>query len=98
MTRINKILVLLAGFLIFQPIEAQEVLTLSGALEMALENNYGLIISRAGNEIAAINNNPGNAGRYPTIGFDATNTNSYNLNSDTYRAAYCRGRTQLGAL
>ena len=91
MTRINKILFLFAGSLIFQAIEAQEVLTLSSALERALENNYGLIISRSANEVAAINNNPGNAGRYPTIGFDATNTNSYNLNGDTYSGRLAAG-------
>ena len=91
MTSINKILVLFAGILIFQPLEAQEALSLSGALERALENNYGLIISRAGNEIAVINNNPGTAGSYPTIGFDASNTNAYNLNNDTYSGRFSAG-------
>ncbi len=91
MSRIHKILLLLTGILIFQPIEAQEALTLSGALERALENNYGLIISRAGNEIAGINNNPGTAGRYPSIGFDAANTNFYDLNDDTYTGRFTAG-------
>jgi outer membrane protein len=91
MSRIHKILLLFTGILIFQQAEAQEALTLSGALERALENNYGLIISRAGNEIAAINNNPGTAGRYPSIGFDAANTNSYDLNSSTYLGRFSAG-------
>lgn len=59
-------------------------LTLSSALEQALENNYGLIISRASLDVAEINNNWGTAGRYPTIGFDASDNNSYELNSSTY--------------
>jgi outer membrane protein len=84
MTRIYKILTLLAGILIFQQTWSQEPLTLSKALGRAMDNNYGLIISRAGTEIASINNNPGNAGRYPTIGFDAAENNSYDLRSETY--------------
>ncbi len=72
MKRINNILLILAGILIFQQVPAQDILSLSSALEKALANNYGLIISRASNEIAGINNNPGTAGRYPTIGFDAS--------------------------
>ena len=91
MNRINRILAILMGILIFQQVGAQEILTLSGALEKALQNNYGLIISRAGNEIAAINNNPGTAGRYPTIGFDASQNNSYNLNNDTYLGRFSAG-------
>ena len=58
MNRINKFLLILTGILIFQQVRSQDILTLSGALEKALENNYGLIISRASNEIAGINNNP----------------------------------------
>lgn len=60
------------------------ILTLSTALEQALENNYGLIISRADLQIAEINNNWGTAGRYPTIGFDASDNNNYELNESVY--------------
>ena len=63
---------------------AQDPLSLSLALEQALENNYGLIISRADLEVAQINNNWGNAGRYPTIGFDASDNNTYALNDEVY--------------
>jgi len=59
-------------------------LTLSTALEQALENNYGLIISRADVQVAKINNNWGTAGRYPTIGFDASDNNNYELNNSVY--------------
>lgn len=64
--------------------KGQDPLSLSHALEQALENNYGLIISRADLQVAEINNNWGTAGRYPTIGFDASDNNSYELNSSTY--------------
>jgi outer membrane protein TolC len=62
----------------------QDTLTLSTALEQALENNYGLKISRADLQVAEINNNWGAAGRYPTIGFDASDNNSYDLNNSSY--------------
>jgi outer membrane protein len=61
-----------------------DILTLSTALEQALENNYGLIISRSDLQIAEINNNWGTAGRYPTIGFDASDNNNYELNNSLY--------------
>ena len=59
-------------------------LTLSSALEQALENNYGLVISRADVQVAEINNNWGTAGRYPTIGFDISDNNNYELNNSVY--------------
>lgn len=62
----------------------EQVLTLSSALEQSLENNYGLIISRADLQVAEINNNWGTAGRYPTIGFDASDNNNYELNNSVY--------------
>jgi len=75
---------LLTALLLSASLSGQEPLTLSSALENALENNYGLIISRASLDVAEINNNWGTAGRYPTIGFDASDNNSYELNSSTY--------------
>ena len=74
----------LAAFLLALPVAGQDALTLSGALEQALANNYGLIISRADLEVAEINNNWGSAGRYPTIGFDASDNNNYELNNSIY--------------
>jgi outer membrane protein TolC len=58
---------------------SQEELTVSSALEKALENNYGIIISRSQEEIAALNNHWGNAGGYPTISFSAASSNSMEL-------------------
>ena len=73
------------SLLLFSAVRGQDqVLTLSRALEQALENNYGLIISKADLQVAQINNNWGTAGRYPTIGFDASDNNNYELNDGIY--------------
>jgi outer membrane protein TolC len=64
-------------------VKAQEALSLSGALEKALENNYGIIISRSTVDIAETNNNWGTAGRYPNIGFDVNSSNSKELIENT---------------
>lgn len=45
-------------------------LSLEQAIQLALENNYSIVISRYDTEIAEINNSWGNAGRYPTIDFN----------------------------
>ena len=60
----------------------EESLTLSNALQKALENNYGIIVSKSEVEIAGINNRWGNAGRYPTIAFTASSNNNKELLDD----------------
>ncbi|MCD4709557.1 MAG: TolC family protein, partial [Bacteroidales bacterium] len=81
----KKSIYILSILFLSASLKGQEtVLTLSSALEQALENNYGLIISRADLQVAEINNNWGTAGRYPTIGFDASDNNNYELNSSVY--------------
>ncbi len=59
----------------------QEELSLSLALEKAMENNYGIIISRSETEIASVNNDWGTAGRYPVVDFSGGSYNSYDLNN-----------------
>ncbi len=88
---LKKYLLLFSCLLLMMNLQAQESLSLSVALEQAMANNYGIIISRAGTEIASINNEWGNAGRYPTIGFDASDNNSYNLNGGTYSNRFSAG-------
>lgn len=87
----NKILVLLSLYLFSLAAPAQENLTLSEALERAMQNNYGLIISRADTEVASINNNWGNAGRIPTIGFDASLNASYDIPDETFSNRFSAG-------
>ncbi len=79
----RKYLILLILILPGAAVSAQEDLTLSMALEKALQNNYGIILSTGDTEIAAINNSWGTAGRIPTVGFDASSSNSYDLLDNT---------------
>ena len=76
-------LLALGMFLLASGLPAQENLTLSGALEKALDNNYGILISRSEEEVATIHNNWGSAGRYPTVGFDVTASNNYDVVENT---------------
>ncbi|MCD4832884.1 MAG: TolC family protein [Bacteroidales bacterium] len=65
-------------------VKSQETaLSVSDALEKALENNYGIIISKSEIEIAKINNNWGTAGRIPTVGFDVSSINNKELLDNT---------------
>lgn len=80
---INRIgLLILAFFILGLHSRAQdEDLSLPLALEKALENNYGIIISKSETEISTINNEWGTAGRYPIIDFSGGSYNSYDVNN-----------------
>jgi outer membrane protein TolC len=77
----NKIIVfLLSGFLISSSAKAQEnVLTIQDVIKQAIENNYGVIISKNEIEIGSINNNWANAGAVPSI--NATVTQGIGINN-----------------
>ena len=65
-------------------VKSQETaLSVSDALEKALTNNYGIIISKSDIDIATINNSWRTAGRYPTVGFNATTANNQELLDNT---------------
>lgn len=81
--QLKSALILLLGISWTVQLAAQDTLSLSRALELALENNYGIVISRADLDIARINNDWGNAGRYPTIGFTASDNLSYGILNET---------------
>ncbi|MFO7755260.1 MAG: TolC family protein [Bacteroidales bacterium] len=89
MTRLKIIITLLIFNL---GVSAQgDELSLSDAISRAMENNFGIRISMAEKEIAGINNNPANAGRYPTVGFDLSATNNYNIIDDIYASGLNAG-------
>jgi outer membrane protein len=70
MKRLNSVLFIffLQGVFFNATITAQDtVLTPEDAVKTAIENNYGIIISRNNIEIGAINNNWANAGAVPLI-------------------------------
>jgi outer membrane protein TolC len=86
MKRNIKIFSLLAAILVTanSAFGQPEDLSLNDALAKTLEYNYGIRISKSDVEIASINNNWGVAGRYPTIGFDASSSNAYNFRDSTW--------------
>ena len=63
---------------------AQQPLTLTDAITIALENNYDIKITRADQQIASISNAWGAAGAFPTISFSANSSLvwDYNDNAD----------------
>ena len=82
MNKMNIIRYILFTVLVFSGIKVrsqENTLNISQALEIALEKNYGIIISESDISIAEINNSWGTAGRYPTIGFDIGSSNNQDL-------------------
>lgn len=74
-----KVAVLLLAVLSAGQAAAQETLTLEQAIELALKNNYDILLARNEAEIADRNNTIGNAGMLPTV--NATLTDAYTLNN-----------------
>ncbi|MGJ8592236.1 MAG: TolC family protein [Aquaticitalea sp.] len=73
---------------------AQEMLTIPKAIELVLENNYGIKIASNNNRIAENNSNILNSGYLPTLSTNAAAT----YNSDNTEAQFSDGRiTTLNA-
>lgn len=71
--------------------QAQNTLSLSQAIELGLQNNYDLKVIRNNAKIASINNNWGNTGALPTIGFKLAGSEDFNYNdNDDYRTEMIR--------
>lgn len=79
MPPLKTVLAILLVLLTMPGYGQEQSLSQSEAINKALENNYGIIISGRETEIAGINNNPGDAGRYPSIGFDLSSMNNQNI-------------------
>ena len=71
-----KLLFVLALIPLSLPGSSQNKLGLGDALQLALANNYSIIIAGKNVEIAQNNYNKGEAGFYPSITFNVNNTNS----------------------
>lgn len=75
-----KYILLLTSFVLLSltngQVKAQELLTLDEAIDIGLENNYGIQIFRNQAEIAANNRTLGNAGFLPSVTADATRRQS----------------------
>ena len=63
-------------------LSAQDTLSLSieEAVALAVEQNYDIQVARGQYDIASRNNNPGDAGRYPTVDLNARQSNQYQYN------------------
>ncbi len=73
MRKLNQyILAVIFLFSSFALAAQEETLSLSGAIEKALESNYGIMIAKSDIRISEVNNTWEAAGRFPTIGFTAT--------------------------
>jgi outer membrane protein TolC len=76
-----KIIILLTIFI--GPINAQNKLTLSDAINIGLENNYNLRISQKSVDISKENNSWGAAGRYPTIDISVASINRFDSSDES---------------
>ena len=74
---------------------SQEILTLEEAIQVGLENNYGVRIARNDEAIASNNNNYGNAGFLPRV--STTGTISYTSNNTVQKLFSGDERTGRGA-
>jgi outer membrane protein len=70
--------------LLFQPASAQERLTLTDALAIALKNNYSILIARNAEDIAKNNHSIGNAGMLPSVVATASRTTTTNDTKQEY--------------
>ncbi len=73
----RKLFVLCLFILPLMPV-AQQLLTVQEAMDLALKNNYDILIARTTADIDRINNTPGSAGMLPSIGLNANDNFSYN--------------------
>lgn len=57
---------------------AQKNLSIEDAINIALKNNYGILVARNDAEIAKVNNTLGNAGMLPTLQLNGAGSYAYN--------------------
>jgi outer membrane protein len=68
-------------FITVGSLQAQAPLTVQDAVEIALKNNYDIQIAKSTAQIAAVNNNSGNAGMLPNVNLNvAENLANTNIN------------------
>ena len=77
MLHMNNYLLLFLSFVFCTALNAQEKLSLSEAIEIAITNNYQVEIARQNLQIAQNNNTWSAAGRYPRVDFNINSRNGY---------------------
>ncbi|WP_321424959.1 TolC family protein [uncultured Bacteroides sp.] len=63
--------------MLYTTIQAQNVLTSEKAVNIALKNNFDILVARNDADIARINNTKGNAGMLPTVNVNGSGSYSY---------------------
>ena len=90
------IVFLLISLSIPQMLSAQDSLSLVKAIQIALEKNYDIRVIKGDQQIAALRNRWGTAGRYPSISFSANSINNRNNNEqDDYTQNTLTGGVSL---
>ena len=75
-TGMKRFFAVLALALTVMQASGQDTLTLARAIELGLKNNFDVQMSKLSAEIAANNNNWGQAGRYPTVNLSVNQNNN----------------------
>jgi outer membrane protein len=87
---------LLFLLLIPQILPAQDALSLTGAIQIALDKNYDIRLIKGDQQIAELRNRWGTAGRYPTVSFSGNSMNQRNNNEqDDYTQNNLSGGVSL---
>ena len=76
---INRIISVLLLSISFSGVQGQKVLSVDDAVQIALKNNFDILIARNDADIAKVNNTPGNAGMLPDI--KMSGSASYEVNN-----------------
>ena len=92
-SNILKYSLLVASFFVVSLTRAQEELSLSDAIQLGLANNYDILIEKGNVQSTSLNNNWGEAGRYPTIGLNIGQNNSLTDNVKVAFPTATRGET-----
>jgi outer membrane protein len=94
----TKIIMSIALFLASIPLISQNLnqLSIEGAVNKALENNYGIVTVKKSHEINELNNSWGNTGALPTVSFTGRGSESWNNNdNDDYTNTTLSGSVDL---
>lgn len=73
-----RFICLILLLVVFSAAEAQKVITVEESVQIALKNNFDILVARNDADIARINNTAGNAGMLPMV--QASGSGSYKVN------------------
>jgi len=88
----RKLILLLVVLCYWIHLPGQEILTLSDAVRIGLENNYSIIIQKNDAQISSNNNTIGNAGFLPSLNLSATQNNTI---TNTVQETFVSGSKEI---